>query len=304
MTARDALPPLQCLRAFEAAARHGSFTQSGRELSLTQSAISRQIKRLEDDLGRPLFERDPDGLRLTPAGVHFYNIVRRILRELADETSRLRRHGNSHQLTLATSPTIASVWLARLLPVFQSENKDIEIRILTAEDPCRLDLSEFDLGLYYHVKDLVDPPGLEVEAVFSNEAVIAVCSPRYMELHGAIADADDLLDNHTLLIVEDHFNDWLTWKDWYRELNLPWHEPGHCLRANSYQLLIHATLAGQGVTLGWARLLHDDITQGNLIQALPYALPSLGNLSLLTPKHRHLTPAAQRFRQWMLNATR
>ncbi|WP_163577265.1 LysR substrate-binding domain-containing protein [Halomonas faecis] len=302
MSASDALPPLQCLKAFEASARHGSFTQAGRELSLTQSAISRRIKRLEDDLGRPLFERDPEGLRRTPAGDHYYRVVRRVLRDLAEETSRLRRHGQDGQLTLATSPTIASIWLARQLPEFQREHEDIEIRILTVEDPYRLNLSEFDLGLYYHVKDLVDPPGLGAEPIFDSEDVIAVCSPRYLDHRGAIRDAADLLERHTLLVVEDHFNDWLTWHDWYRSLGLHWHEPNHSLRANSYQLLMHATLASQGVTLGWARLLQEDMSQGNLVQALPNALPSKGKLSLLTPEHRHLTQAAQRFRQWVLDS--
>ena len=301
MSRRDALPPLACLRAFEVAARHASFTQAGSELSLTQSAVSRQVKRLESDLGRPLFERSHDGLRLTPAGEQYYRVVCRVLRELADESARLRRHGNDHQLTLASSPTIASLWLARQLPDFQHAHPQIEIRILTVEDPYRLDLAEFDLGLYYYLEHAVDPPGVLAEPIFDREDVIAVCSPAYLSRHADVRDADDLLDHHTLLVVEDHFNDWLTWQAWYQGLGLEWRPPAHSLRANSYQLLMHGTLAGQGVTLGWSRLLEADLRQGNLVQALPHALPSRGRLSLLTPQHRHLTPAARTFRHWLLN---
>lgn len=299
MSSRDALPPLQCLRAFEAAARHGSFTQAGGELSLTQSAVSRQIKRLEKDLGRPLFERSPEGLRLTPAGAHYFRVVQRLLRELGDETARLRRHGNDHQLTLASSPTIASHWLARRLPDFQRAHPEIEIRILTVEDPYRLDLDEFDLAFYYHLKGEVDPPGLQAEPLFGGERVIAMCSADYLERRGAIRDPSDLLAHHTLLVVEDHYHDWLTWEAWFHAQGLDWHPPAHCLRANSYQLLMNATLAGQGVSLGWAKLLEADLRQGTLVQALPLSLPSPGTLSLLIPQHRHLRNAPRLFRDWL-----
>ncbi|MAM59242.1 MAG: LysR family transcriptional regulator [Salinicola sp.] len=300
MPPHDPLPPLSCLRAFEAAARHGSFTQAGRELHLTQSAVSRQIKRLENDLGRPLFERHHDGLRLAPAGEHYFGVVQRLLRDLRDETARLRRRGGERQLTLASSPTIASIWLARRLPDFQRAHPDIEIRILTVEDPHRLDLAEFDLGIYYHVPREVDPPGLEAEAIFDHEEVAAVCSPVYLERHGSIRDPAELLDRHTLMVVEDHYHDWLTWELWFQALGIEWHPPTHTLRANSFQLLMNATLAGQGITLGWMRLLGAELEQGNLVQALPLTLPSRGRLSLLTPQHRHFTEPMRAFREWVL----
>ncbi|WP_110685375.1 LysR substrate-binding domain-containing protein [Salinicola aestuarinus] len=302
MSSRDALPPLTCLRAFEAAARHASFTQAGGELHLSQSAVSRQIQRLEADLGRPLFERHPEGLRLTPAGEHYYHAVQRALRDLGDETARLRRRGGERQLTLASSPTIASIWLARQLPDFQRAHPDIEIRILTVEDPYRLDLGEFDLGIYYHIPDEVDPPGLQADAIFEHETVGAVCSPLYQQQHGTIDEPTALLTGHTLMVVEDHYHDWLTWEQWYRELGLAWQPPAHTLRANSFQLLMNATLAGQGITLGWMRLLDAELSQGTLIQALPQTLTSRGRLSLFTPEHRHLSAPMRAFRDWVLAA--
>ncbi|MBZ9559210.1 MULTISPECIES: LysR substrate-binding domain-containing protein [Modicisalibacter] len=300
MSSHDALPPLACLRAFEVAGRHLSFTQAGAELNLTQSAVSRQIKRLEADLGRPLFERGHDGLRLTPAGEQYYRVVRQLLRDLGDVSARLRRRGGERQLTLAASPTIASLWLARRLPDFQRAYPDIALRILTVEDPHRLDLAEFDLGLYYHVPGEVEPDGLTAEPIFVDEDVIAVCSPLYRQHHGEVRDAEDLLDRHTLLVVEDHYHDWLTWEAWFAGVGLSWRRPERTLRANSYQLLMNATLAGQGVTLGWSRLLERDLAGGELIRALPQALPSRGRLALLSPQHRHRTEAMQTFRRWLL----
>ncbi len=298
---RDALPPLSCLRAFEVAARYCSFTQAGNELNLSQSAVSRQIKRLEHDLGRLLFERHHEGLRLTPTGEHYFRIVQRLLRDLGDETARLRRRGDNRQLTLASSPTIASIWLARQLPDFQRAYPNIEIRILTVEDPHRLDLAEFDLGIYYHVPNEVDPPGLLADAIFEHEMVTAVCSPIYLERHGNGIEPEQLPTNHTLMVVEDHYHDWLSWEIWFRELGLKWQTPLHTLRANSFQLLMNATLAGQGVTLGWMRLLEAELQQGNLVQALPLSIPSRGKLSLFTPQHRHLTEPMRAFRRWVLD---
>ncbi|WGI24205.1 LysR substrate-binding domain-containing protein [Halomonas alkaliantarctica] len=298
---RDALPPLSCLRAFEVAARYCSFTQAGSELNLSQSAVSRQIKRLEHDLGRLLFERHHEGLRLTPTGEHYFRVVQRLLRDLGDETARLRRRGDNRQLTLASSPTIASIWLARQLPDFQRAYPNIEIRILTVEDPHRLDLAEFDLGIYYHVPNEVDPAGLVADAIFEHERVAAVCSPIYLERHGNGIEPAHLLVNHTLMVVEDHYHDWLSWEIWFRELGLKWQPPLHTLRANSFQLLMNATLAGQGVTLGWMRLLDAELRQGNLVQALPLTIPSRGKLSLFTPQHRHLTEPMRAFRHWVLD---
>ncbi|WP_165855806.1 LysR substrate-binding domain-containing protein [Marinobacter sp. JSM 1782161] len=301
---RSSLPPLSCLQAFEAAARHCNFTQAGAELSLTQSAISRQVKRLEDDLGRPLFERRADGLTLTPTGEHFFRVVQRLLRELANETTHLRARGDDDRLTIASSPTIASIWLARQLPEFQALFPDIAIRILTVEDPHRLDLSEFDLGIYYHVPGEVEPPGLSCEPIFANEDVIAVCAPSYLDQNGKPESAGDLLRNHTLMVVEDHYHDWLTWQGWFEALGFDWHPPERTLRANSYQLLMNGALAGQGVTLGWAKLLREDLEQRNLVQALPERLPSQGSLSLFTPTHRHMTAAMRHFRNWLVDPSR
>ncbi|WP_110668960.1 LysR substrate-binding domain-containing protein [Salinicola halophilus] len=102
----------------------------------------------------------------------------------------------------------------RQLPDFQRAHPDIEIRILTVQDPYRLDLGEFDLGIYYHLPNEVDPPGLHADAIFDHETVGVVCSPIYFQRHGAVADPAALLTSHTLMVVEDHYHDWLTWQRW------------------------------------------------------------------------------------------
>ncbi|QHF44184.1 LysR family transcriptional regulator [Pseudomonas sp. S35] len=294
------LPPLNCLQTFEVAARHLSFTQAAHELNLTQSAVSRQIKRLEEDLARPLFYRLALGLSLTPAGVRYFRTVQRLLRELDRESAELRRRGADHQLTLASTPTISSIWLAGLLPQFQREHPDLDIRILCSENPSHLDVSEYDLGLFYHLDEMAAPLGLELTPVFDSEQVITVCSPGYIERHGPIRDLQHLLQAHTLLIVEDHYHDWLTWADWFVDAGAHYHTPRHALRTNSYQLLMQSALMGHGVALGWQSLLQSELVAGRLQKALPHSMHSCGRLHLMQPHHRNPPPAARSFRQWLL----
>ncbi|SFV13379.1 LysR substrate-binding domain-containing protein [Pseudomonas sp. OV546] len=294
------LPPLNCLQTFEAAARHLSFTQAAHELNLTQSAVSRQVKRLEEDLARPLFYRLAQGLSLTPAGVRYFRTIQRLLRELDRESAELRRRGADRQLTLASTPTISSIWLAGLLPDFQREHPDLDIRILCSDNPGRLDVSEYDLGLFYHLDELPAPHGLELSPVFDSEQVITVCSPGYIERHGPIRDAHHLLHAHTLLIVEDHYHDWLTWTDWFADIGADYYTPRHALRTNSYQLLMQSAVMGHGVALGWKSLLESDLDSGRLQMALPHTMHSRGRLHFMQPHHRNPPLAVRSFRQWLL----
>ncbi len=294
------LPPLNCLQAFEAAARSLSFTQAATELSLTQSAISRQIKRLEECLGRPLFHRDALGVALTPAGERYFQLVQRLLRELASGTAALTRRQGSLQLTLASSPTVASMWLTRKLPELQQLYPQLEIRILTMADPRQLDLSEFDLALYYLVPGEMEPPGVQITRIMEQEDVIAVCNAGYLQQAGPVTSPQQMLREHTLLELEDYFHDWLTWEDWFEAITEPYQVPARTLKTNSYQLLMQAALAGQGIALGWARLLHPYLQEGTLVQALPHSMPSKGYLCLLEPSHRHASAATRIFTQWLL----
>ncbi|MBL1376486.1 LysR substrate-binding domain-containing protein [Zobellella iuensis] len=295
------LPPLNCLQAFEAAARGKSFTQAAYELSLTQSAISRQIKRLEEYLGRPLFHRDAMGVELTPTGKHYFHLIQRLLRELADGTAELTRYQGALQLTLASSPTVASMWLTRKLPTLQARYPRLDIRILTMEDPRRLELSEFDLALYYRVPGEIEPPGVDCTPIFGQEKVICVCSPNYLLQSGPITSPENLLQQHVMLVVEDFYHDWLTWQDWFLATGHPYTSPKRTLRANSYQLLMQAALAGQGVAMGWSELFAPYLEEQSLIQALPEYMPSKGLLSLMEPRHRHPTEAIRQFKKWLFN---
>lgn len=294
------LPPLNCLQTFEAAARHLSFTQAANELNLTQSAVSRQVKRLEEDLARPLFHRHATGISLTPAGDRYFRTVQRLLRELDRESAELRRRGADRQLTLASTPTISSVWLAEWLPEFESLYPSLDIRILCTESPQHLDVSEYDLGLFYHLEELPVAHGMELLPVFESEQVVAVCSPEYLARRGTITDPEQLLTDHTVLIVEDHHHDWLTWADWFNAIGARYRTPRHALRTNSYELLMQSAIRGQGVSLGWEKLLKEELTSKRLVKALPHTMLSRGRLYLMQPPHRSPPESVCNFCKWLL----
>lgn len=189
------------------------------------------------------------------------------------------------------------------MPDFQREHPDLDIRILCSDNPSRLDVSEYDLGLFYHLDELPAPHGLELSPVFDSEQVITVCSPGYIERHGPIRDAHHLLHAHTLLIVEDHYHDWLTWTDWFADIGADYYTPRHALRTNSYQLLMQSAVMGHGVALGWKSLLESDLDSGRLQMALPHTMHSRGRLHFMQPHHRNPPLAVRSFRQWLLAQT-
>lgn len=290
------LPPLNTLQAFEAAARNMSFSAAAQELNITQSAASRQIKRLEGFLGKSLFHRNALGIRLTPTGERYYASIQQSLTSISTETREVMKWTGNNQITVACSMGIANHWLVPHLARLQREQPALQIRILIVEDYSELELAAFDVGLYYCLES---PPQMHVTPLFQ-EDVIAVCSPGYLAAHldQPMACAKDLLQ-HTLLVVEEHHNDWLTWNDWFSSLNLQYSKPAHLMVANNYSLLMNAAISGQGIALGWKTLLKDQLDSTTLIQAVPQSIPSKGQLCVLQPAYRHLTPEVTCFMQWI-----
>lgn len=289
------LPPLNTLQAFEASARHLSFTAAATELNITQSAISRKMKLLETSLGKALFQRGKTGIRLTPSGERYYRVVLDALSQIADETRELMKWSGDNQITVACSLTVANYWLAPRLSLLQKSHPQLQIRVLCVENFNELDPTAFDVAIYYCLEQ---PSTLSCVSVFE-ESVVAICSPSYLQNHAPIHSVPDLL-NHNLLLVEEHHNDWLTWQDWFEQLGYSYHKPERVMKINNFALIMNATMLGQGIALGWRRLLQEYLDQGLLVQALPECIPSRGTLTLMHPSDRLKSPAAKLFVQWIL----
>ncbi len=253
------LPPLQTLRAFEAAARLASFTRAAGELSITQGAISRQIRQLEERLGVVLFHRRERGVVLTPAGERYRLAVREALERLAAATAELGPQGGSGPVTIGASSALASLWLMPRLSGFRHREPDLEIRVLASDHDVATAADEVDLLIAYAGK----PPAATGDRHLFGEVIFPVCAPSYLAGEGAPRTPQALRD-HTLLVLDDDHPDWIGWPSWFRRLGVEHQRPRRSIRVNSYPMLLQAAVAGQGVALAWQHLADDLLAAGHL----------------------------------------
>jgi DNA-binding transcriptional LysR family regulator len=266
---RFRLPPLDLIQGFEAAARNLSFTKAAEELSITQSAVSRQIKALEEHLGVALFERRHRALALSAAGRTLYAAATALLQRLQETTDGLQAEAASPQLTVTTTSGFASLWLIPRLKGFTARNPDVDVRISATYKAINLERSLIDVAVRY-AREENAPAG--AVRLFGEE-LIPVCSPALLKAgpHPLTALAD--LSHHALLRMEESggFFDWETWlaAQGYADF-----KPAASLRFDSYEQMIEAALSGQGVAMGIERLVRGLMEEGRLVA--PFAKSVVG----------------------------
>lgn len=291
------LPPLNSLVAFEAAARHLSFTLAAEELNVTQGAISRQIRCLEDYLGKPLFTRATRKVNLTMAGLQYAQAIRSSLTDIASVTSDIGSWRSMQQVTVATSSAMASLWLLPKIARFQQEHENIDLRIVALEQIRDLGRVEADIALFYC---RTPPAAMHATTLFAEE-VFPVCSPDYLEQYGPFESPDDFF-GCTLLSLEEADVDWVSWKNWFRQVGWEVAPPKRRLNINSYSMLIQAAIMGQGMALGWGQLVDDYLASGQLVRPTSTVLRTEARFCLLEKGEapsRHASVRA--FREWLLN---
>ncbi|MFM9272134.1 transcriptional regulator GcvA [Halomonas elongata] len=291
------LPPLNSLVAFEAAARHLSFTLAADELHVTPGAISRQIRSLEDYLGKPLFTRANRSVRLTASGLQYASAIRNSLMDIASTTEEIRSWRGQQQITVATSSAMASLWLLPKISAFQRDHEDVELRIIALEQLRDLARVEWDIALYYC---RTPPAGMLATTLFYEE-VFPVCGPGYLEQHGPLENPESLLKS-TLLSLEEADQDWMSWKQWFSGMGMAAVTPRRRLNINSYSMLVQAAIMNQGVALGWGQLVDDYLASGQLVRPMETVLRTEARFFLLereeAPSRRSCIP---RFREWLMD---
>lgn len=259
---------LDGLRAFEAVARRLSFSAAADELHLTQSAVSRQIKALETELGAALFNRGTRRVDLTTAGLLLRQAVLPALDGIDRSVRQIRVAQGRRSVRLSTFASFASLWLLPRLPAFQQQHPDIDIRITATDTMAELDDPELDLALRYDHARAV-PAG--AEPMFG-EVLTAVVSPWLLQqAHSGQAPplrAPSDLAGHALL--EDDFHrpstDFLSWRRWLTAQGLARLEPRRWVFLNYTHQQIQGALAGQGVALARLALVHDALARGELVE--------------------------------------
>lgn len=256
------LPSLDLLRGFEAAARHLSFTRAAEELFVTQSAVSRQIKTLEQQLGVPLFRRGNRELFLTEAGQRLYKSVRGALQHIEQTVTSLQGRATA-PVTVTASVSFASLWLVPRLQAFRRACPDVDVRIAADNRVLDLERSGIDLAIRYGQVDRMPAEG---ERLFG-ETIFPVCSPALLgDSSRPLRQPADLV-RHTLLQLDDLAADWpwLSWSEWLESMGLGNLKPAGIVRFSHYDHLIQAAIAGEGVALGRAPLIHQALQERQLV---------------------------------------
>lgn len=303
------LPPLNALRAFEAAARHLSFKNAARELHVTPGAVSHQVKLLEEHLGVALFRRLTRALELTPEAQALLPKVQEGLGALSQAVERVRAGSGEGALTVIAPPNFAARWLIPRLGGFTGAHPDLELHLASrpamidgradgiplppadARESAPLAMVRFGDGRY---------PGARVDEVFS-AAYVPVCSPKLLEGEHPLHTPYDLRF-HTLLhddtVLEEGARP--SWADWLQSVGVEGVDTSRGPHFSDASLALEAALEGMGVALAMKPLVHGDVEAGRLVLPFDIAAPASYSYYLVTPENGQASGAVAAFRDWLL----
>ncbi|EZP62350.1 LysR substrate-binding domain-containing protein [Pseudomonas sp. RIT357] len=277
------LPPLLALRAFEAVARHLSFIKAASELSVTQSALSHQVQKLEQHLGKPLFIRRTRAIDLTADGQRYYDEIRPALDAIAAATRAQRQLPSATVLRIGLLASFATLWLAPRLAGFLNRYPHIQVELLPAIQLANVAAAEVDLAIRYGKGDWPDVRATRLIA----EVISPVCSPAFKASH---------LHNGPLLMATSHRPfEWTDWSQHY-QVDLE-HHPRVML--HDYNIVVEAAVAGQGIAMGRHRLIQRRLQDGSLVEAFDWP-PYHSDIGywLIAPQGS-TGEAAECFSQWL-----
>src|SRR3954470_6791601 len=285
------LPPLNALRAFEAAARSESFTRAAEELCVTQGAVSHQVKALEATLGIKLFNRERQRLVITDAGREYLGVVRDALDRIAAGTERVLQRQNSGVLTGSTSPDFAAKRLVNRLGRFAEAHPGIDLRVSATMHHIDFVREEVDVAVRHGDGNW---PGLDATRLCI-EQLFPVCSPKLMSGRNKIAKPSDLSRSPLL-----HLDDSKAWAQWFELAGVPAPQLPHGLTLNRASMLIDAAIDGQGVALARTALAASDLISGRLVRPFELSLKLSKTYWIVCPKAASAKPKISTFRDWLL----
>ena len=287
---RPRLPPLNALKAFEAAARHESFTRAAEELCVTQGAVSHQVKALEAELAIKLFNRERQRLIITEAGRDYLAVVRDALDWIAVGTERLLQRQNAGVLTVSTSPDFAAKWLVHRLGHFAEAHSTIDLRVSATMH--HVDFAREDVDMAVRHGD-GNWPGLDAVEL-SAEQLFAVCSPKLLSGRRLGKPADIL--KFPLL----HLDSRADWRKWLQAVGISDANVKHGPVLNRASMVIDAAINGQGIALARTTLAAWDLLNGRLVWPFPESLRLSKTYWIVCPKATSKVPKIVTFRGWLL----
>ncbi|MBO9514156.1 MAG: LysR family transcriptional regulator [Variovorax sp.] len=293
---RRKIPSTQSLICFEAAARHESYTRAAQELSLTQSAVSRQITALEEFLGIALFRRTRHGVALTPGGADYARQIARQLDTMERDTrDAMARQGQGGSLQLAAVPTFATRWLIPRLPDFAARHPDITVHIETRTRPFLFNDTTFDAAIYAGTAAQTANWAGTQSTVLLNEDVVPVCSPALLAGRKPLSPA--AIARMPLLQQSTRPDGWRQWFD-AQHVDAPRAHSGP--RYELFTMIESAAAHGLGVALMPTLAIQDALARGELVVACERPLRGERSYYLVTPATQDERPAVALFRAWLL----
>ncbi len=291
---RKTLPPLASLLPFEATARLGSVTRAGAELGLTQAAVSKQIRLLEDDLGTALFERRNRAVYLTDDGRAFGRIVSDALMSISTSATELRQRHRGGDIVLRSQLCEGLYWLMPRLAGFYEQHPKIPIRVSVSTEPITEARERFDLALQTTGRD----SGGAVAVFAASDDVFPVCSPEYLRGRH-IPLSLERLPTLRLLHHEVHPQDWVRWNDWLAKLGQEVRIEDHGAVYDSYPMMMQAVLEGHGVALGWRRTVEHHLNAGTLIRPFKEHLSLPDGLTIYQPAGQRMRKGVSVLLNWL-----
>lgn len=287
------LPPLNALRIFEACARHSSFVKAADELAVTASAVSQQMRILEEYLGVSLFSRVRRQVQLTPAGEQYLVAVKHALDEIEVATQRLMVNPDTNVVSISVAPNFLIRWLMPRMSKFQALYPDIELQINTSTGLIDFGRSTTDMAVYFGHGDWDD-----IEMHFlRNLTLVPVCSPALLRGAKPLHKVSDL-KQHTLIHVSSRKHEW---DDWLEQAGASFLTPKSTLSVSNGHLATAAALDGLGVALADITLSSREVESGQLV--IPFDIPLDSNKAfyLVYRKHRPLTVGMRAFKEWLIS---
>ena len=288
------LPPLATLITFEAVGRNCSFTRAASELCLTQSAVSKQIRALEDHLKLALFERQARGIGLTLAGASLFSEVSTLLERLQHSVNRIKAAHAPNAVTVLCTHAVAQFWLFPRLLAFNTEHPSITVNIHASNDIDESSVADYDFCILYGAGQW---SSLSAEQLFA-EKVYPVARPDLV-----LNSVNQPADLQGLPLIELDASGWncMDWRDWFRHFAIEHTPSPDSPLFNQVTLAYQAIMQGMGVGLGWDFMVRDKIDSGVLRRVGPYECIS-GNADYLAhSRHKTLSEAAVIFRHWLLH---
>ncbi|NIF30425.1 LysR family transcriptional regulator [Pantoea sp. Tr-811] len=291
---RRIIPSMTALLQFESVARLNSFTLAGKELGVSQAAVSKQIKVLEDNVGVQLFQRMHRSIYLTEAGETLFAIISDALQNIASGFDQVVQGSEKEEIVLASTAPVSQFRIMPRINTLVDALPHVRLRLSTQMFSGGLRAPDYDMDIRFGNGHWPDGESI----LLFEEEVFPVCSPAWLARNPMPSSLEELA-RAGLLDADSTSEGWVTWPSWFKELGMPSGRLNINLRSSLYTDVIHAALNGYGIALGWGRMVDHYIDNGALVKLEPFVVRPKESYYLVLPNGHTVTPNVTAIVQWL-----